>query len=120
MNEMYWITRVGNLNTLCEILIFITGMLLIAAVVFLPMINEFLEDHEEMRPRFVRLIRGVVIVCAIAIVGKVFIPTQKEMLLIYGVGGAIDYVQSSDKAKELPDKAVEALSKYLEETKEDK
>jgi hypothetical protein len=51
---------------------------------------------------------------------EVVIPTQKEMLLIYGVGGAIDYVQSSDKAKELPDKAVEALSKYLEETKEDK
>ena len=44
----------------------------------------------------------------------------KEMLLIYGVGGTIDYIKSNDTAKELPDKAVKALDKYLDEISKDK
>lgn len=35
-------------------------------------------------------------------------------MLIYGVGGTIDYIKSDDKAKALPDKCVEALNRYLD------
>ena len=50
----------------------------------------------------------------IAAIGTVFIPSNKQMLEIYGIGGTIDYIKSNDKAKELPDKVVDALTKYLE------
>ena len=50
----------------------------------------------------------------IAAIGTVFIPSNKQMLAIYGIGGTIDYIKSNDKAKELPDKVVDALTKYLE------
>ena len=40
------------------------------------------------------------------------------MLAIYGIGGTIDYIQGSDKAKELPDKVVDALTEYLDNTKD--
>ena len=43
-----------------------------------------------------------------------FIPTTNEALLIYGVGGTIDYIKSNDTAKQLPDKCVKALDKYLD------
>ena len=36
------------------------------------------------------------------------------MLLIYGLGPAIDYIQDNEKVKELPDKCVEALSKWVD------
>jgi hypothetical protein len=43
------------------------------------------------------------------------------MLLIYGLGTTVDYIKSNDKAKELPDKAVDALTRYIDTiSKEDK
>ena len=49
-----------------------------------------------------------------------FIPTTNEALLIYGVGGTIDYIKSNDTSKQLPDKRVKALDKYLDNlTKEE-
>lgn len=52
---------------------------------------------------------------------NIFIPTTNEALLIYGVGGMIDYIKSNDTAKQLPDKCVKALDKYLDNlTKEEK
>lgn len=51
---------------------------------------------------------------------NIFIPTTNQALLIYGVGGTIDYIKSNDTAKQLPDKCVKALDKYLDNlTKEE-
>ena len=35
-------------------------------------------------------------------------------MVIYGLGGTIDYIKSNDKAKELPDKVVDALTRYVD------
>ena len=46
------------------------------------------------------------------------------MLLIYGVGGTIDYIRKNDTAKQLPDKCIKVLDcfadKYIDEPKKDK
>ena len=44
---------------------------------------------------------------------------DKEALAIYGVGGTIDYIKSNDKAEQIPDKAVDALIKWLDTEQED-
>ena len=36
---------------------------------------------------------------------------KNDALLIYGVGGTIDYVKSNKTAKQLPDKCIKALDK---------
>lgn len=61
-------------------------------------------------------------VCSLlfGILGAIFIPTQREILLICGLGSTIDYIKSNDKAKQLPDKAVDALTRYLDEVGNDK
>jgi hypothetical protein len=41
------------------------------------------------------------------------------MMMIYGVGGTIDYIKSNDTAKQLPDKVVSALDKYLDSLNEE-
>ena len=46
----------------------------------------------------------------------VFTPSTKDLYAIYGIGGVIDYVQSNETAKQLPDKAIEALDKWIDET----
>lgn len=119
MSEIYWITRLGALDTLCEVVLFLTGLFFVLILALYPPIHDYLDDHEEQRARLIKAVKLIAVLCVLAIIGKVFIPTQKELLLIYGIGGTIDYVQSSDKAKELPDKAVEALGKYLEEASKD-
>lgn len=50
---------------------------------------------------------------------NIFIPTTNEALLIYGVGGTIDYIKSNNTAKQLPDKCVKALDKWVENLNED-
>ena len=35
--------------------------------------------------------------------------------MIYGLGGTLDYIKSNEVAKQLPDKCIIALDKYLEE-----
>lgn len=51
----------------------------------------------------------------------VFIPSTKNLLIIYGVGGTIDYVKENKVANKIPDKCIKALDKYLDDAlKEDK
>jgi len=49
----------------------------------------------------------------IAMLGATMIPTQKEMLIIFGVGGTIDYIKSNETLKKLPDRVIEAADAYL-------
>lgn len=51
----------------------------------------------------------------VALVLWVFCPTTKQGYMIYGLGNTIDYIKSNDTAKQLPDKVVLALDKFLEE-----
>lgn len=42
------------------------------------------------------------------------------MYMIYGVGGTIDYLKDNETAKQLPDKVIVALDKYIDSLNEDK
>lgn len=47
-------------------------------------------------------------------------PGTKELYLIYGAGTIVDYCKADSKVKEIPDKAVEALNRYLDSISENK
>jgi hypothetical protein len=115
MNEMYWITRLDGL--------LIAIVVPMAILLFVAMFNAFgacdsfykRDERKDYRKR--------AIICGsigfLLLIAQAFIPTTNQALIIYGVGGTIDYVKSSDKAKQLPDKAIIALDKYLESINED-
>lgn len=44
-----------------------------------------------------------------------FVPNSKQAAMIFAVGTTIEYVQNNDKIKELPDKAVLCLDKFIDE-----
>lgn len=44
-----------------------------------------------------------------------FVPNSKQTAMIFAVGTTIDYVQNNEKIKELPDKAVLCLDKFIDE-----
>lgn len=121
MSEIYWITTLGNISN-AGIVFFVLSLiiLVVSSVGVMICKSDKDESGEELAKKFLKYtISPFVISLLIA----VFVPSTKQMYLIYGLGSTLDYIQSSDKAKKLPDKAVEALTRYLdsiEKEKEDK
>lgn len=77
--------------------------------------------HTDTSKRFFCWTKRCAFVLFISFFINTFVPTTNEALLIYGVGGMIDYIKSNDTAKQLPNKCVKALDKYLDNlTKEEK
>ena len=130
MNEIYWITR---LDAICCFLICISALssfvLLVSFYLALSSrydAETYKEYHgcwdEYMREykKWMRNAKRCAVIFFVSVFINIFIPTTKQALLIYGVGGTIDYIKSNDTAKQLPDKCVKALDKYLDNlTKEE-
>ena len=43
-----------------------------------------------------------------------FVPGKNEACFIYGAGTIVDYCKDNPKVKEIPDKAIDALNRYLD------
>ena len=129
MNELYWITR---LDAICNFLTAVAAMsFLISASIAVFMVcnrieasnykkgsenwNCYMQRFKMSLSHFKRFIFVTIIACLI----NFFIPTTNQALLIYGLGGTIDYIKSNDTAKQLPDKCIKALDKWVENLSED-
>ena len=130
MTEIYWITR---LDAICNFLITIAVVSFVISVVIgaFSMYNRFAADdyeeggkyyncHMQRFKIFLNYFKRSIIVTLVLTVINIFIPTKNEALLIYGVGGTIDYIKSNDTAKQLPDKCIKALDKWVENLNEEK
>lgn len=49
------------------------------------------------------------IIACIGIVISFFVPSESKLYVIYGMGNTIDYIRTNDKAKQLPDKAIDCI-----------
>ena len=63
---------------------------------------------------FPKYIKTTVVIVFVGVLGLIFIPTKNEVLLIYGVGGTIDYLKENETASQIPDKCINALDKWVE------
>lgn len=124
MNEIYWITR---LTIICDFLtaVAVISFLISATMAIFAMCNKLeANDYEEggkyynyyiqRFKMFLSYFKRFIFVTIIAGLINFFIPTTNEALMIYGIGGTIDYVKSNETAKQLPDKCIKALDKYLD------
>ena len=130
MSEIYWITR---LTCICDFLtaVAVVSFLISALMAAFAMCNRFeANDYEEggkyyncymqKFKMFLSYFKRFIFVTIIACLMNFFIPTTNEALMIYGVGGTIDYIKSNETAKQLPDKYIKALDKWAENlTKEE-
>lgn len=64
-------------------------------------------------------ILSIIAVCIFGL-GTVLTPDKNEAYLIYGAGTIVDYCKDNQKVKEIPDKAIDALNRYLDSLVEDK
>ena len=54
-------------------------------------------------------------IALISALGLILVPSTKDALIIYGVGGTVEYLRDNSTAQKLPDKCVEALDKFVDE-----
>lgn len=117
MNEIYWITVLGNLRTAALIIFpMATGVTILCVCILFSTMSAYDTDEiDEITKRKIKKIAiPPLIVGFITLMVALFIPSKQDMYLIYGVGNVIDYCQDNPKVKELPDKAVEALNTWLD------
>ena len=105
-------TRLGAIfPILVLIMLFATGVFLISAIDI---------AHDGVGEKNRMFFKRSAVALAISILGIVIIPSRQDMLLIYGVGTTLDYLQDNEKVQQLPDKCVDALEAWVESlSKED-
>jgi hypothetical protein len=130
MNEIYWITRLDAICNFLTAVAVVSFLISAFTVVFVVCnrieANDYKKGSENWNyymqrfKMFLSYFKRFIFVAIVAVFINFFIPTTNQALLIYGVGGTIDYIKSNKTAKQLPDKCVKALDKYLDNlTKEE-
>lgn len=114
MNEIYWITRLDAIQTLAIIAVFILGVF-----TFLYILVWIMEDDKKDKSKLKKIILKFAAYISIPVFLLVFIPSKRDMLMIIGIGGTIEYLKSNDTAKKLPDKVIMAIDKLLDDTIEE-
>ena len=114
MNEIYWLTRIGKLGDMFNLAVIMGIVILVLVLIFIPLIYDFCEGNDLHKKIVFRSIKGFFIGFAFCFLGHIFTPSSEEMLAIYGLGTTIDYIKGNDKVKQLPDKVVDALTRYVD------
>lgn len=113
MNTIYWITRLDGINKTFTVAFALSTIVLVITVItyYVDKLNDWEdEDYSALK----KLIKISAIALSISLVGTLFIPTSKDMYAIYGIGGTIDYIKQNKQAKNIPDKCINALDRYLD------
>ena len=130
MNEIYWITRLTCICNFLTAVAVVRFLISVFPVVFVVCNrieannyekggenwNYYMQRFKMFLSYFKRFIFVTIVACFI----NLFIPTTNEALMIYGIGGTIDYVKSNETAKQLPDKYIKALDKWVDNLNEEK
>lgn len=110
MSEIYWITRLDYLQGILITISVLSGIALFVCLLTLLLYdkntNDFKKGFSGFKISLPLFLLSIILVC--------LTPSTKEALLIYGVGGTIDYVKNNKKTKELPDKCIDALTRYVD------
>ena len=116
MNELYWITTLGKINTLFWVGL---GISIVVSLFCFGALVEYDCNEEEhiISKKILKLNTFIILILSC---GCTLIPTTDEMYFIYGAGTIVDYCKENSKVKEIPDKAIDAFNRYLDSIAEDK
>lgn len=114
MSTLYWINVLDNINLLF-VFIFITSLILSVASVLVNLACTTDEISETLDyKRFIRAKHWAYTLLIISALVITFVPSKRELYIIYGVGGTLDNLKENPTAKELPDKCIKALDTWVD------
>ena len=107
---IYLISILDNLFCISILLTLISLVGIIVVLVVTMTDKDYIKDI-----RIIKLKKLSIIFLSIFAPIALFVPNSKQAAMIFAVGTTIDYVQNNEKIKELPDKAVLCLDKFIDE-----
>lgn len=114
MSILYWISVLDNINFLF-VLIFIASLLFSVAIILINLTCTTDEISGTLDyKRFIKIKHWAYTLLIISTLVITFVPSKRELYIIYGVGGTIDYLKDNPIAKELPDKCIKALDTWVD------
>ena len=119
MNEIYWITRLDGIRGFLTVMAIVSFFIAFFLIVFVCNRDE-IDDESWDYKRYLKYSKVCILVTIVSCVINIFIPTTNQALFIYGVGGTIDYIKLNETAKQLPDKCIKALDKWVDNLNEEK
>lgn len=111
MTEIYWITRLDAIGGYFFAIALIAGIL--GTITFITSVICYATDTLE-KVLLKKVCIGLISTCIISSFILIFIPSTKDMYMIYGVGSTIDYLKENETAKQLPDKCIKYLDKWVD------
>ena len=113
MAEIYWLQRIGALSDLFNVMWIFPTLIVGFFLVVAPMAMDVIKENN-ITDQAKKVAKILVVMFIVGVIGSIITPSTKEMYAIYGLGGTIDYIKSNDKAKQLPDKCVDAITRYVD------
>ena len=117
MSELYWISVIGKLNTLFWLGFAISIFSILINFILYANSYDYEEDNRALYKKLIKLSAIVMAICGLC---GAITPGKNEAYAIYGAGTIVDYCKENSKVKEIPDKAIDALNRYLDSIAEDK
>lgn len=114
MNEIYWITVLGGINNLSTAICIISLTIIASAGLITIVSSGDIWENCEYFNSAKKWIKRLFVIAIVSALIDVLVPSKKEALAILGVGGTIDYLKSNDTAKQMPDKCIKALDKFVD------
>lgn len=118
MEELYWITTLGNISVACGIISSI-GLMIVSIFTVMFLLTDYYNNEEEKKALHKRVLIGTWVVSLILLLCAIFIPSKNDLYVIYGVGSTIDYLKESPTAKSLPEKYIKVLDRIAEKQLEE-
>ena len=112
MSELYWISVISKLHAIFHLLFTISAVLSVVQIMTI------IACGDEAPKNAGKHTKLSIITTIIFGLGTILIPSKDEAYLIYGAGTIVDYCKDDQKVKEIPDKAIDALNRYLDNIKE--
>ena len=112
MIEIYWLTRLDSIICFFFIIAFITGIF--GVIMLVVSIVDYTQDKLDEIP-YKKVWIGLISTCVISSFIMIFTPSTKDMYMIYGIGGSIDYLRENETVKQLPDKCINFIDKWVDE-----
>lgn len=114
MKEFYFLTLIARFESAVSCFFMFTVVFFVAMWAIYALEKEDLEKH---LPKVKKRMRQFTIFAIVVTILKLFTPSERDIMLIYGIGGTVDYIKQNETAKQLPDKVIMAIDKYLDEQK---
>ena len=115
MDEMYWITRVDGLLVFGKSILALSLIFIVCCSLVYITIDDDLNEEKRIISKILKVSITTLVFSLLVVL---FLPSKKELYLIYGLGSVVEHMRGSDKMEEIPDKAIDAIMEYLKEEEE--